>query len=295
MLWLRLQGQPGLMAWWRGGTVALDPLVGILVLLLMPLNWGLEAWKWQLLMRPVEHITYGRALEATLAGTSIGLITPNRVGEFAGRVLFLRPEDRVQGAFTTVLGSIAQFVVTLLGGSLALFLCPLPGTIAVAGFWWWPVIGWVALLLAGASVWAYFAPRWLARIVRAVPFMDRWKDHLAALSSVTRPLLVQVLLLSCWRYAVFTLQFVWLVVALAHLPWVQALSLVPVVFLVTTLVPTTALSELGVRGSVALALLPGDEWAVLASTAILWAINLVLPAITGSVILLVARIRSNTP
>ena len=66
----------------------------------------------------------------------------------------------------------------------------------------------------------------------------------------------------------------------------------PVVFLLTTLVPTMALTELGVRGSVALALIPGDAAGVLASTVLIWTINLAVPALLGAVLLLLARIRA---
>jgi hypothetical protein len=52
------------------------------------------------------------------------------------------------------------------------------------------------------------------------------------------------------------------------------------------------LTELGVRGSVSAALIPGPDSLILLSTFLVWVINLALPALAGSVILLFARIRS---
>ncbi|MBK7946332.1 MAG: flippase-like domain-containing protein [Flavobacteriales bacterium] len=63
-------------------------LVIAVACVLMLLNWGLESRKWRILVSDVERISRWRAFMATLAGTPIGLITPNRVGEFVGRVLF---------------------------------------------------------------------------------------------------------------------------------------------------------------------------------------------------------------
>lgn len=264
-----------------------------LVLLLMVLNWGLEAWKWHGLMRPVQPIGYGRALAATVAGTAIGLITPNRVGEFAGRVLFLDPGHRVQGGFATLLGSIAQFVVTLLAGGLVLgtgLWSPLdPGPLPA-----WRVVPWCALLIGLSAVFLYLNPKALARLLPAIPGLQRFERQARVLDTFTTAQLVRVFLLSLVRYAVFTAQFCIVLAALAQVPPQAALRAVPVVFLLTTLVPTMALTELGVRGSVALALIPGDDAAVLASTVLIWAINLAVPAFFGAVLLLVARIRTTT-
>ena len=109
-------------------------------------------------------------------------------------------------------------------------------------------------------------------------------------------LLARVLLLSVLRYAVFTVQFLVLLMVFADLTITEALFAIPVAFLVSTLIPTVMLTELGVRGSVAVALispqLAQDRGVFLASTA-LWLVNIAVPALAGSIILLMARIRSS--
>lgn len=292
-LWMRFAGTPGHAHALRQGLTAetLPGTVLALVLALMVLNWGLEAWKWHWLMRPVQRIGFGRAFAATVAGTSIGLITPNRVGEFAGRVLFLEPEHRIQGGFATLLGSIAQFVVTLLAGGLVLGLglwMPVEGSPGHA----WRVVLWSALLIGLAAVFLYFSPKAFARLLLAIPWLRRFERHAHVLEAFTAAQLARVFVLSLVRYAVFTLQFCIVLAALAQVPATVAVRAVPVVFLLTTLVPTMALTELGVRGSVALAFIPGDAAGVLASTVLIWTINLALPAIFGAVLLVLARIRA---
>lgn len=72
---------------------------------------------------------------------------------------------------------------------------------------------------------------------------------------------------------------------------------VPVIYLVSTLVPTVLLTELGVRGSAAVGFLVplgGQAPQVLLATFLVWAVNLVLPAVAGSIILLLARIRTRS-
>ncbi len=290
------------------GTAALDALlalprpflwwaqlVGIMVL--MVVNWGIESYKWRWLMRPVERIGRRQAFLATVAGTSVSLITPNRTGEFVGRVLFLAPENRVAGAFATALGGIAQFVVTLVVGGASLAVMHVAG-LALP----WPM-GWsstalvslTALVTVGALV-LYFQPGILRQMLLSIPFLRRMERTSAVLNGYQHDELMHVLVLSAVRYMVFSLQFVWaLGLFESGVATGEAMLAVPVIYLVATVVPTVLLTELGVRGSASVGLLVplGAAAApVLLATFTVWAVNLVLPALAGSVILLFARIRT---
>ena len=52
----------------------------IIAVLLMPVNWLLEIAKWRLLLRHNWTPTWTELSQAVLAGISISLITPNRIG-----------------------------------------------------------------------------------------------------------------------------------------------------------------------------------------------------------------------
>ncbi|MBX2977992.1 MAG: flippase-like domain-containing protein [Flavobacteriales bacterium] len=269
------------------------------VLALMGFNWWLESEKWRRMLSPVERVGRGRAFVATVAGTSVGLVTPNRTGEFLGRILFLDPAHRFQGAFATALGSIAQFVTTMLMGGLALVLMLLLGLSLP-----WPD-GWIsavlisltALVTIGASV-LYMSPSLLRQLVLRVSVLRPLSDASTVLDRYTSEQLRIVLGLSAARYVVFASQFVLLLWLFGSgVGAFHALLAVAVVYLVATMVPTVMLTELGVRGSVALAVflpLGGAEVAVLLATTVVWVVNLVLPATVGSVLLLLARIRTRS-
>ena len=271
--------------------------VWVALVLLMVLNWGLESAKWRWLVAPVEEIGGLRAFLATLAGTSVGLVTPNRTGEFLGRVLFLSPDARIAASFATALGSIAQFVITLLAGGLSLVVLlllerPLP----------WPGGGLsvtlvvLTAIVAGAALVLFLSPGLFRQLLLLVPFLRKLGEASGILSRYARHELVVVLLLSLLRYVVFTVQFVLMLLAFdAGLRLGDALLAVPLIYLVTTLVPTVMLTELGVRGSVSLAVLGalgGAASGILLAAFTVWLVNLVLPAVAGSVVLLVVRIRT---
>ncbi|MBP6312160.1 MAG: flippase-like domain-containing protein [Flavobacteriales bacterium] len=273
------------------------PWVLLVMLVCMAVNWSLESHKWRWLLRPVERIGRWRSLVATIAGTSVGLVTPNRTGEFLGRVLFLRPENRVKGSFATALGSIAQFVVTLLTGALALLVMrvldhqfPWP-----SGWVTWFILS-LTLIVSLGTLLLYLHPPLLRQMLLLVPFLKRLERASSVLNGYEWPELLMVFFLSLARYVVFTAQYVLLLMVFGSgLSIIDALLAVPVVYLLSTLVPTVMLTELGIRGTAAIALLTplgGSEIAVLLATTVLWSINVVLPALVGSLILLVARIRT---
>jgi hypothetical protein len=93
-----------------------------LILFLMMVNWALETVKWQYLIGKVERIGFLEALQAVLAGVSISSFTPNRVGEFFGRVYSLKQASRIEGILITLVGSVSQLLVTVIAGSMAMLV-----------------------------------------------------------------------------------------------------------------------------------------------------------------------------
>jgi hypothetical protein len=260
---------------------------------LMLMNWGIEAGKWAWLVRSVERVGFLRAFTATIAGTSIALVTPNRTGEFAGRVLFLRPENRWRGGFATVLGSMAQFTVTIVVGLVMLAGSGyFPNTAVNAPPYAHRVIMTCTVALALGVGLVYFKPSLLRKVVLAFPFLQRFEASTRVLDGFSTAQLAGVLVLSLLRYTVFTLQFCLLLSAYAGIDPLVAVVEVPQVFLISTLVPTSMLSELAVRGTVATTFIHGPGMGVLIASSVLWLVNLVVPAIAGSFIVLFARIRT---
>ena len=106
--------------------------------------------------------------------------------------------------------------------------------------------------------------------------------------------LMHVILLSILRYVVFTTQFILLLIAFdIRMPLSQSLIIIPVIFLVMTIIPTIALSELGIRGSISFYLIGFylghsaglhelSSLRIVAASTTLWLINLAIPAIAGT-------------
>jgi len=96
---------------------------------------------------------------------------------------------------------------------------------------------------------------------------------------------------------VFIAQYVLLLQVFAVEASVLNLAImVSVLFLILTMVPSIALAELGFRGKVSLqlfGLLSANNLGIIAAAAGIWIINLIIPAIAGSVLILGVRLFRN--
>ena len=91
-----------------------------LVILLALVNWGIEARKWQVLLKPLQSIRFLRAYRSVLSGLALSLNTPNRMGEYGGRILYVKEGSRLKAISLSIAGSISQLIITLALGCAGL-------------------------------------------------------------------------------------------------------------------------------------------------------------------------------
>lgn len=73
----------------------------------------------------------------------------------------------------------------------------------------------------------------------------------------------------------------------------EAYWLISVLYLVMAIIPTIALAEIGIRGEVSkllFGMISANTLGIVAATVSIWLINLILPAIAGSLLFLGTRI-----
>lgn len=266
---------------------------------LMPVNWAIESYKWYVLANRLQPLSFVKAVESVLSGLSLSLNTPNRIGEYGGRVLYLQPSHRLKGVALTVTASIAQLCITLLLGWVGLLLWkPLLtgatfGTGVVSDMLY-TSFQYLLLLCTVLTFVFYFRMQWLTRLLRRAPVVKKTFSFMRVWEELSNRLLLRLLWLSFVRFGVFALQYLLLWNALgADMPLWQGFWGVALMFVIMAAIPTFAIAELGIRGKVALAvgaLLSSNTLALLAGTVGMWLLNLVLPALVGSVFLLTLKL-----
>jgi Lysylphosphatidylglycerol synthase TM region len=288
---------PGAEAWLSRLWAAFRQGAGgpiLLALGLIPLNWGLEALKWQGLSRKVERISLVQAYRAVLVGICLGFITPNRLGDYAGRILELRSRQRLEAVGAVFLGRFCQLLITLTAGSggVVYFAAHIQALAVPAGILPGLVIGLVALNLGAYLV--LFNPRIILAMVAAMPFLNRFIAYLSVIGRYKRGELGLLLTWSALRYLVFMSQFLLLLKAFGVKPgWLPMAMGVASTYLVKSVLPSfNAFTDLGMRELSAMyffALLGQDKALVMSASLSLWFLNIAVPSVAG--LLLVWRIK----
>ena len=265
-------------------------LIGVLVLML--LNWSLEAIKWKLTVQHVQRITFLKSLQAVFSGVSFSVSTPNRVGEYLGRVLYMNQGNRLKVISLTVLGSISQLLVTLFFGLAGLMI--LKAKIIQAGLSGLPA--WINLILAGGAAALffltvfYFKLGWLIKAIDKLPFIRNYGWLIKELEKINTTLLLQLLSVSVLRYFVFGLQYFLLFrfFGVEVNAW-QGFWAMATVFLIMAVIPTIALFEIVQKVYITkeiFAIFTVNTLGIGLVTTTIWFINLVVPAMLGSLLIL---------
>ena len=85
-------------------------------------NYAIEAKKWQILLRPLQAVTWWNAFKSVLAGLTLGIFTPNRTGEVVGKLIYLDLKEKMKAALLNFSGSMAQMICTSLLGLWGLII-----------------------------------------------------------------------------------------------------------------------------------------------------------------------------
>jgi uncharacterized membrane protein YbhN (UPF0104 family) len=302
-LWLswsiyrQVQRQPNLeMAWEQILESFSSSKVWFLVAVaaLMFVNWGIETVKWRMSIRSVQTISFFKAFRAVLSGVSFSVSTPNRIGEYFGRMLYMDEGNRLKTISITIVGSISQLIITLLMGLAGLIFmrAKIESAPLVSSIWMQVLIYGTSATLLVITLF-YFRLSWLVKWLDRLPGSKRFSYLLSALESFDFSLLLRLLFLSALRFLVFILQYYFLFAMFdVEISWAQAFWSISVSFLVLAVIPTFAIAELGLRGEVSLKLIglfSVNNIGILMVTIIIWLINLVLPAIAGSLFILGIR------
>jgi len=254
-----------------------------LAFILMFLNISFEIKKWIVLLKPYENFTFKQSTSAVVAGIALSIVTPNQIGDFAGRVLNLNKLAKLKGALLAVIGYTAQVLTTIVFGLFAYWRLVL----AKAEF---PVFTSILCLLAAIlSVFVYFNFKLLSPLLNKIRFLKKYEESINVFKEQKSDLLLNVLILSIFRFCTYLVQF-WLLLIFfqVDISAFDAFSAIISTFFVQSFVPSFLLLELGLRGSAAIwfigmfsANIPG----ILLASYTLWVINILIPALYGFIII----------
>lgn len=255
------------------------------ILTLMLLNWFIESVKWKYIIKKVEQISLWKAIESVFCGLTWAVFTPNRIGEYGGRVFFLSTKKRIKGVVAMSVGHIAQMVLTNIFGAIA-FLWFIY-TFQEMDTWIYVAIAFMTLVFCSFFIIFYFNIYWLDNLIGNIGFLKKFRRFSAILESYSKYELCVIMFYSFFRFAVFTSQYLLVMkLLIPEIAVYQCILLVFILFFVQSALPSLDLLDVGVRSVTAsyfFGFITPHIVAVMAITACVWFVNLIIPAIIGSV------------
>jgi hypothetical protein len=269
-----------------------NPFLCFLIIFLALINWNAEAQKFKLLIRSEIRLSNLRAFLTILGGMAISNFTPARSGEYIGRGLLLKKLHPVKVVIATVTGNIAQVMMTYGIGLSCLVGMALWGDY---GFVWqefnkvWMLVMVMVfstlLILFIKPLLRWLKPRIPKQITKAFKLIKKYD----------RKLFAKVVAIAFIRYIVFALQFFLLLQLFSNfsLP-VYTIGLIPIVYVMQSVAPVPAISDIGVRVFVTTLLFGSllSDNAILHAVTCLWFINLILPGLIGTIYLVSSTVRN---
>lgn len=259
----------------------------------MPVNWGIECYKWKLITKQVEHISYKTAIKSVFTGITLGNIAPGRAMEFIAKIYFFKPENKPSVTILHFINGMFQMLVTVCVGVCAIaykFKSSDQSSILVY------VIIFGGLTLAIFFCLAIFNISFIQKKLKVIKwFKIKESTHPLFFS---KKLIAQLLSLSVFRYAVFTFQFYFIYTALSEpLPFLQVLGGIAGYFMLTSVIPMISVIEPAIRAAIALFVFNNTEdnsVSVILSSTLLWLINVIVPSLIGYAIILKEKINFKT-
>jgi hypothetical protein len=265
----------------------------ILVFVLMFVNWSLEALKWKISVQGVQPVSFFRSLKAIFSGVSFSVTTPNRTGEYLGRVLYMDDGNRLKVISLTILGSISQLLVTILFGLLGLLILRPGITNMHLSSWmeWIKDLGIIGASFAFVVLTVfYFRIGWLVKWIDKIPAIKKYIWLINELEKTDTTLLMRLLSISMLRYFVFATQYFLLFRFFGvEVNWWQGFWATAIVFFVMAITPTIELFEVVKKMYITkeiFAIFTVNTLAIGFVTTTIWFINLVIPATIGSLLIL---------
>ncbi len=251
------------------------PLFLLLSCSLIIINWGIEWIKWTDTLSLIKTDTTNKTnFKAFMAGIATGLITPNMIGNFLGRIYYFKKEFRPSIILLTLLSSFSQFFASIFFGLLSiLILNETPFGLNIK-------LG-ITLLIVFCIILQLFYFKFEKLKWK---YLSRKKHYtkVVELLKNKNTFRFKLLYLSLGRHFIFTLQFWLMFNAFENALNFDTFIWIWQIFLWTTLVPSLWFGKLVIRETIALIVLGSvgfGQVEILTASVLIWIVNLALPSL----------------
>lgn len=261
----------------------------IIIILLTPVNWAFEAWKWQKLASKVEKISFGEAYKGVLIGLTFSTATPMMIGDYAGKILMLKTDKRLESIGAILLGNSLQMYVSLLFGTISYLFFVIwanPSPLFLHIF-----LITILIICLVFGILLSFNLSNINTFLSKNEFFEYLKKYLGVLENYTLSELKTLFVIATSRYFVFSFQFVLMFkVFQINLPISVLLVGIGIIFLTKTVISVlNVLGDLSIRELTSIyyfGFFGANIAAISSATFMIWLVNVLLPILIGSIFIL---------
>lgn len=254
----------------------------LVAIALMPLNWFLESVKWRTFVSRIqEKFNLFLAFQSVICGAMFGFITPNRIGEFGGRLYGVKKENRMKSITAGYWGGAAQFFVTFSLGAIMGWETLVKELDINKTSWF--VIPSLLFIASGVLV-LFFNFEKAVRTFQRFPLIRKLMKKYAFGFDMPKSALFQVLFITITRYLIYVTQYMLVLTFFGiNLPISILFAAVTTMLLIHTTVPSVPFFDLVVKGSLVPLLAPytNNDIGIILSIFTIWILNIVIPALVG--------------
>jgi uncharacterized membrane protein YbhN (UPF0104 family) len=257
----------------------------LIPLALMPLNWLIESLKWKISLKNIYNISFKNAVKSVLAGITTSIFTPNRIGEFIGRLSFIPSNKLAQATASEIINSVTQSVTTVVAGVVAFVLFPNFIQTAIPDI----KINTNKILIITTILLL------IIMFLISVFKKKQVKKFVKTLQNFKTSALLKITALSIIRFLIFLIQFF---IILKFLQTETNIFLssaaLSIFYFLMMFLPVLTIAEPGLRISIAIITFPFfgiPETIASVSVSLLWLINIAIPVLVGAILF---SVRNNT-
>jgi uncharacterized membrane protein YbhN (UPF0104 family) len=244
--------------------------------------------KWHIILKTTpQRISLKTTIQSLFTGIATGVITPNRIGNFIGRIIFFGGRSRGLLILGTLYSNFSQFLASILFGCLGFYF--LQNSIPFYS----PLLLIIFIIVFTAFLLFYFF--WNKIKFPRSKILKRYTNSIRLFGEVVNPIRIPILALSMMRYLVFSTQYVLLLVAFGVSFSFLLVAAIFLIYFMSTLIPSVFTGKLIIRESASLLILGlfiENQALILLASTLLWIINLGIPSLIGGIILLKTKIKS---
>ena len=253
---------------------SVDLILLLPIILLSFFNWLAEVYKWKLLSYNFKPLSFSNSFRIVLSSFAASTITPNRVGEYGAKIMFYDKKFWKEVLSYNFLGNMMQLLVTLLMVVSTYYFLPknILDTL--------PSIGYYTLIAISVVMFIFLFKK---NLKITIPWISK-NIELSLWSKIDINSRLKILAISTFRYLLFSIQFLLILSVLEKTNLLSYFSIIALSYLIASFVPTILISDLLIKGSVAIYLFSFvliDEITIIAVVLLAWMFNFVLPTFIG--------------